>query len=203
MRTIRSFVELINQSHETFSEKAQNYFHHIQNAADRMQMLIDTVFFYTRLDDPAQMAKEACDMAAVLEEVQGNLPSLSVSAARLVTAGLPEVYANRMQMMQLLQNLVANAIHHCEKPVTRAISADEGGDHWLFSVSDNGPGIEPVQLQKIFEPFKRLSSARAGSGIRLAICKKMSNRMAEKSGASRKKARSSWKVGRPVEMPRP
>jgi len=174
VRTIRSFVELISQF-DSFPEKAKTYFQHIQNAADRMHMLIDTVFYYTRLDNPGQLTKEPCAMAVVLTEVEENLAQLIKERKAVITSdSLPEVYANHMQLMQILQNLISNAIHHSEKPVTIHVSALAQGDDWVFKVSDNGPGIEEAYLQKIFDPFKRLTHHEVqGAGLGLATCRKI------------------------------
>jgi len=175
LRTIRSFVDMLSESQQ-FSDKTQHYFDYIQNASNRMYMLIDMVFLYTRLDDPAQMVKEPCDISTVLPEVQENLDRLICEREASVTATspLPAVQANRTQMQQLLQNLIANSIHHSDAPVAVRIHAEAQGDHWLFTVSDNGPGIEESALQKIFEPFKRMTRhEEQGAGLGLAICRKI------------------------------
>ncbi len=174
MRTIRSFVEMITQQ-EMFSGKTAGYFQHIRSAADRMHMLIDTVFLYTRLDDPGLMARGNSDMAGILEEVKENLHHLIWQRSAVITCeSLPEVYANRTQMIQLMQNLCCNAIQHSRNPVTLQISAAVQGDHWLFRISDNGPGIGEDYFEKIFEPFKRLTHyEEQGAGLGLAICKKI------------------------------
>jgi len=174
VRTIQSFTELIAESN-AFTEKTGRYFQHIQNAANRMHMLIDTVFLYTRLDDPRKMARENCNTTAILHEVQENLDTLIRERGAVIRCDtLPEVYVNRVQLIQLLQNLISNAIHHSKKEVTIHIHAEEQPEHWLFSVSDNGPGIDSVHFQKIFEPFKRLTlHEKQGAGLGLAICKKI------------------------------
>jgi len=174
IRTIRSFMELIDQSAE-FPGKTRNYFQHVQKAAERMDMLIDTVFLYTRLDGPGVMTGENCDTQVVLQEVKENVAELIREHGAIITAGaLPNVHVNRIQLIQLLQNLICNAIKHSEKPVTVTLSAEEKPRHWLFRVSDNGPGIDAVYLQKIFEPFKRLTHQEVqGAGLGLAICKKI------------------------------
>lgn len=174
VRTIRSFAELIGQ-YETLSDKARGHFQHIEKAAERMNMLIDTVFLYTRLDDPGQMTREKCDMATVLKAVEENAAQLiRERRATIKSNTLPAVFANRTQMMQLLQNLVCNAINHSEKPVTVSVSAIEEADQWRFRVADNGPGIEAAYLEKIFEPFKRFAHGKTqGSGLGLAICRKI------------------------------
>ncbi|MDE3060663.1 MAG: response regulator, partial [Pseudomonadota bacterium] len=173
VRTIVSFLELI-ASNEKFSEKSNLYLEHVQHAAERMNRLIDTVYFYTRLDDPAQqVAKDACDVAAVLEDVKQNLSALIEERKATITYdALPQVYANRMQLVQVLQNLLANAIRHCQTTPSIRISAEDGANQWLFSVKDNGPGIEEAHRHKVFEPFKRLNHD-SGLGLGLAICKKI------------------------------
>jgi signal transduction histidine kinase len=141
VRTIRSFVELLDMQ-ENFSPKARSYFTYIQNAAARMHLLIDTVFLYTRLDDPGKMQKTNCDSAIVLQEVKENLHQLIRERnATILADELPVVHANRTQMIQLLQNLIANAINHAGQPVTIRIATTAQDDHWLFRVSDNGPGV--------------------------------------------------------------
>jgi len=174
VRTIRSFTELLGQQ-ENFSDKAHMYFNHIQNAADRMYMLIDTVFLYTRLDDPGQMAREVCDGGRVMGEVKENIAQLIHERNAVITfISLPRVYASRIQLIQLFQNLACNAINHSDGPVRIEVSASEQEDCQLFCVKDNGPGIEEPYLNKIFEPFRRLAHHEPqGAGLGLAICRKI------------------------------
>lgn len=174
VRTIRSFVELLEQR-EQMSDKARNYFHYIHKAAERMHSLIDTVFLYTRLSDPSSINLELCDMRLIVKEVKENLHRLIRERGATFTEGaLPTIYANRIQMIQLLQNLFSNAIKHSEKPVNIHIKTCAQGDDWLFSVSDNGAGIDPTYFKRIFQPFKRLSGIdNQGTGLGLAICEKI------------------------------
>jgi CheY-like chemotaxis protein len=92
--------------------------------------------------------------------------------ARISSDALPSVTANRRQLSQVLQNLMCNAIQHCQTDPVIHIDAVEGPTHWSFRVADNGPGIDEAQREKIFEPFKRLAQAQ-GLGLGLAICKKI------------------------------
>ncbi len=175
VRTIKSFLTVL-ATHETFSEKGQGYFGYIQSAADRMEALIDAVYFYTRLDGSAQqISKEVCDTAAVLKEAKADISALiRERKAVIVGDALPHVTANRRQLMQVLQNLLCNAIQHCPiDPIIR-VTAAEGPGHWSLRVADNGPGIDEAQRDKIFEPFKRLAQPNAqGLGLGLAICKRI------------------------------
>lgn len=175
IRTIHSFLDVI-ASHETMSERGKGYFNYIQKAAERMSALIDTVYFYTRLDgSEKEISKEECDLANILQEVKENLSELiRTRNAQITSDSLPCIYANRMQMIQLLQNLISNAILHCEATPAVHLEAQEEGEDWLLRVSDNGPGISEEHRLKIFEPFKRLVHHKEhGLGLGLAICKKI------------------------------
>jgi len=175
VRTIKSFIELIDKEKNS-PEKVNEYFTYVKNAADRMSMLIDTVFQYTQLDSSEQLEMENCDVSQILTQVKENLGQLiQEHKANITSDELPSLPMNQAQMMQLLQNLIANAIHHSEDSVTIHVSAKKQEDNkWLFSVSDNGPGIAEDDLERIFVPFKRLMSKRkGGAGLGLAICRKI------------------------------
>jgi len=176
VRTIRSFLDRITDW-QNLSEKSQKSFGYIRKAADRMSALIDTVYLYTRLDGAEQMEKTSCDIAGVLEEVQENLAQLIEERGTTITHDtLPQVYANRVQLIQLFQNLLANSIRHCDTAVSIHVSAIEQADYWRLVVRDNGPGIASKDFEKIFDPFKRLSQRKedeAGLGLGLAINRKI------------------------------
>ncbi len=175
VRTVKSFLEIIAQR-EQFSEKTDGYFKHIVNAADRMEMLIEAVFLYTKLDSPVPITKEMCDLSQLIKEVKDNLSKLISDSGAIVTSdALPEqINANKVQLMQLLQNLISNAIVHAEAIPEINISSEEKPDHWIFYVNDNGPGIAASQIEKIFQPFKRLLHHKSqGMGLGLATCKKI------------------------------
>jgi signal transduction histidine kinase len=176
LRTICSFLDLI-PDWRTLSEDSQTSFQYVRNAANRMNALVDTVYLYTRLDAVEQMEKTTCDISDILKAVQENLAQLITERGATITCGeLPLVHANRTQMVQLFQNLVANAIQHCETPVTIHVSATPNDDQWQIEVRDNGPGVDVEYLEKIFDPFKRLSldtDNHSGSGLGLAISRKI------------------------------
>lgn len=173
-RTIRSLVEMLDH-YERFSQKGHQYLQHIQNASDRMLTLIDTVFMYTRLDDPGQMARTACDTRKVLQEVQENIAQLIKERnASISASSMPVVHVSGTQMTQLLQNLICNAIHHNSKPVEIHVRVSAQHDYWLFRVSNNGEIIDPSHVKSIFDPFRRLNSNNLqGTGLGLSICKKI------------------------------
>jgi len=174
VRTIRSFSQLILQNEHFSNPTTAGYFNHILNAATRMQMLIETVFNYTRLDDPERVARANHKVTTILLEVKENLTHLIAEHKAVITCGkLPEIHANKMQVLQIFQNLICNSINHSDHPVIVHISATEQEKDWLFRVTDNGPGINPVYLLRIFEPFKRLVQNEEGAGLGLSICQKI------------------------------
>lgn len=173
--TIVCFTELL-MKHETLSERGSGYAGHVLRAGERMQRLINAVFDYTLLNANEQKYVESCDMGVVLEEAKENLGQLIRSESPVITADvLPQLLAHRTQLLQLLQNLLSNAIHHGGKGVAIHVGAEEKPDHWKFFVCDNGPGIAPQYLSKIFDPFKRMASdpKRRGLGMGLAISQRI------------------------------
>lgn len=173
VRTINSFTEMLLQEHQ-LPGRAADYFHHIHVASNRMSTLIDTVFLYMQLDNPQNTPKEECDMNVLVREVVGDLdPLVKSKKARIIYDDLPIVYANHAHMMQLLQNLITNAIYHNNKALEIRISAEKQEGAWLFRVEDNGIGIDEKQVKKIFLPFKRASQESKGIGLGLAICNRI------------------------------
>jgi light-regulated signal transduction histidine kinase (bacteriophytochrome) len=119
-------------------------------------------------------------MNEVMEEVRNIFREKIAEAGGQVDAGpLPVVRGDKMQLTQLIQNLVSNALkYHSDQPVLIRIRAEESADHWTFTVQDNGIGIDPTFFDKIFIIFQRLhnKSEYSGTGIGLAICKKIVER---------------------------
>lgn len=173
VRTMMAFTQMIREGHGE-ADKRDVYFQYIQNAADRMGMLIDAVFQYTQLDDPGQVTKVPCAMQTILHGVEENLAQLiSERGASIVHGTLPEIEANPAHMLQILQNLIVNAIRHNDDKVTVQVQAEAQGRHWLFSVRDNGEGMASDHIEKIFLPFKRLKHREGHAGLGLAVCWKI------------------------------
>ncbi|MEJ0060418.1 MAG: HAMP domain-containing sensor histidine kinase [Terricaulis sp.] len=175
VRTIKSFLAVL-LARESFSDEGRRYFDYVHHAADRMAALIDAVYYYTRLDSSAQpAAKEACDVGAVLEEVKLDLTELIRERDAVIESdALPIVSASVTQIRQVLQNLISNAIRHCETDPVIRIKTAERPDCWEIRVSDNGPGISEDLRAKVFDPFTRFAQHKVhGLGMGLAICKRI------------------------------
>jgi CheY-like chemotaxis protein len=175
VRTIKSFLDLL-ALHKGFSEKEEKYFIYIQNAAERMGTLIDTVYFYTRLDGiPQTIEKEMCNVADVLKEAKENIHQLIDEHHAVITNdSLPVVYMNKMHLLQILQNLLCNSIRHSDGTPFIHIHSVKRGLEWVIYVTDNGSGVEENYRDEIFQPFKRaVRHKEQGLGLGLAICKKI------------------------------
>ena len=149
------------------------------DGARRMQLLIEDLLAYSRVGSkPAEF--KPTDMNEVFETAVRNLEvTIREASAEVTKVQLPVVMADFKQMVQLLQNLVANAIKfHSDRPSAVTLTAFRKEDHWLFAVTDNGIGIDPAFSEKVFVIFQRLhgKGEYPGTGIGLAICKKVVER---------------------------
>jgi signal transduction histidine kinase len=101
-------------------------------------------------------------------------PEIRDSGAEVTYDELPRVSGDPDRLMQLLEQLVSNAIRHSGEAAPRIhISAREEEGEWIFAVQDHGPGIDPRDLERIFRPFERLRPGRSGSGLGLASCREI------------------------------
>jgi light-regulated signal transduction histidine kinase (bacteriophytochrome) len=150
----------------------------ILDGTQRMQTLIESVLLHSSIK-PEDSDDVATDCNSVIEEVLVNLDaSIKKNDVHVEVYELPTVAVERSQLVQLFQNLLSNAIKYRkeETPVI-VISAERTVDDWLFSVRDNGIGIDSQYTEKIFDMFARLHGRTkyAGTGMGLAICKKIVN----------------------------
>jgi light-regulated signal transduction histidine kinase (bacteriophytochrome) len=147
--------------------------------AKQMQVLISDMLSYARVGT-SRKPFEMTDADAVLKRSLSNLRiHLEQSGAEVTHDPLPKVMADPLQLGQVLQNLISNAIkfHGDEKPHIH-ISAEQKEKEWVFSVNDNGIGIPAEYSERIFEIFQRLHNKKEypGTGIGLATCKKIVER---------------------------
>jgi CheY-like chemotaxis protein len=174
VRTIRTLLDLVN-AEVSFAGKTNDHFQSIRYAAERMTGLIDTVYIYTRLDGAEQTKLEICNANHLVEAAKENISHLVHERHAVVSCSpLPQISMNREQAIQIFQSLLSNAIQNCTTTPHVDITADEAADHWLFRVSDNGPGIGKEDAERLFIPFKRLSHHdMQGPGLGLATCRKI------------------------------
>ena len=145
----------------------------------RMQELINDLLSYSRVGREEVSAKPV-DMQIVVDQALANLQMAIEERSALISSGqLPMVLANHGMLVRLFQNLIGNALKFCkaERPIIR-IQAEQRGAEWVFSVADNGIGIDPQYKDRIFLIFQRLhkQGEYPGTGIGLAVCKRIVER---------------------------
>jgi signal transduction histidine kinase len=173
VRTVCSFAEMICNG-KIAGDERDEYMRHIRNAGERMALLIDSVFAYTQLGDLAEPRREVVSLDEAVESAKENLSALIRERGATIGAEpLPSVAGSRIQIIQVLQNLMSNAVAHSATPVhIRVGSAVDGASVRVF-VRDDGPGIAPEYQRQIFEPFQRLNRDNAHCGLGLAISQKI------------------------------
>jgi signal transduction histidine kinase len=153
----------------------------MQNAANRMQRMIEDLLAYSRISTKAK-PYQIVDLNKIGEEVASDLEiRIQETGGRVDLENLPKIEADPMQMRQLLQNLIGNALkfHLPQKPpIVKVGSRQISDDRAEIYVADNGIGFDDKNRELIFQPFKRLHgrSEYEGNGIGLAICKKIAER---------------------------
>ncbi|WP_204152211.1 PAS domain S-box protein [Leptolyngbya sp. CCY15150] len=180
LRAITSYTQLLAQRYEEqLDERADKYIHYIVDGASYMQQLIQDLLSYSRVGR-GELTLEQLDLNQVLQQVEKNLDAAIAEAeARLHYDPLPTITADLNQLTRLLQNLVSNAIkYRSDRSPEITITVEDLGDYWLFTLQDNGIGIDPQYADRIFIIFQRLHTRRqySGTGIGLAICKKIVER---------------------------
>lgn len=176
LRSIAGFVQLLEKNYASkLDEKAVNLVRRTAAAAARLEQLTDDLLSYARIGSEAKPFA-AVNLEDVLDEVLQLLDAALRSSSAIVTAGpLPTVLGDRTQLVRLLLNLIGNGIKYCTAAPTVHVQAQRQDDAWVFSVADNGIGIDPKHHERVFEVFKRLHTQQeyAGTGIGLAICRRV------------------------------
>lgn len=181
LRMVSTYCALLNRRFGgQFGDAGDEYIHYIIEGAERMQKLIDDLLAFTRVSVLERTDPEEVDANLALDTALENLKSvIAASDASIRRTALPYVRVHRFQLQQLFQNLIANAIRYRgNEPPRIQVAAQRNEDHWLFSVQDNGIGIDPQYQEQIFGIFKRLHSAAEypGTGMGLAICQRVVER---------------------------
>jgi PAS domain S-box-containing protein len=180
LRAVTSYTQLLSQRYQgNLDAKADKWVAYIVDGATRMQQLINDLLAYSRVGTKGKEF-QLTDCNAVVRQTLANLQvAIAEKNAAVTHDPLPAIMADAGQLVQLLQNLVGNAIKFCGSDVPQVhISAVQKDAEWVFAVRDNGIGIAPEYAERIFLIFQRLHSRReyAGTGIGLAICKRIVER---------------------------
>ena len=177
LRMVTAYTQLLAERYRgKLDDTADKFIGYASEGAQRMQVLIHDLLAFSRIGRNG-FTSVSVDCNAVMSEVRQTLASaIQESGAVVNCADLPAVWADRTQITQVFQNLVANAIKFrgTASPIV-SVQAEKADPHWRFSIHDNGIGIAPEYAENIFVVFQRLH-ARAeypGNGIGLAICKKI------------------------------
>ncbi|HVE12526.1 MAG TPA: ATP-binding protein, partial [Elusimicrobiota bacterium] len=180
LRKIMLYCQMLEQSYRgRLDAQADGMVDVVLRAAQRMQTLIQDLLSYAHVSRGEQ-PRQVVESRLAYEEALGNLEALAAQCGADIRCDpLPRVMADRSQLVQLFQNLLGNALKfRGSRPPEVRVHADRKGKQWQFSIQDNGIGIAPQYLERIFVIFQRLHARDVypGTGIGLAICKKIVER---------------------------
>jgi PAS domain S-box-containing protein len=181
LRMVASYTQLLSRRYKgKLDADADEFIAFAVDGASRMQRLIKDLLAYSRVGTKGGDLAEMSSEDALQQALRNLRGAMEESSAMVTHDSLPTVFADEMQIIQIFQNLVGNAIKYQSEGHPRVhISAQLNRKRkWEFSVKDNGLGIEPQYFDRIFGMFQRLHKREefAGTGIGLAICKKIVER---------------------------
>jgi PAS domain S-box-containing protein len=181
LRMVASYLQLLERRYgDTLEGDAREFIDYAVDGATRMKVLINALLEFSRVGTRGQPF-EPVDLSSATADVLRRLrPAIEEHGAHVTCETLPTLQADPVQIAQLLQNLVANAIKYRGEatPEIRISAEPYDATAWAISVSDNGIGIEPPYRDQVFEVFRRLHGRDEypGTGIGLAICRKIVER---------------------------
>jgi two-component system, chemotaxis family, CheB/CheR fusion protein len=180
LRMVVNFTQLLAQEHEgKLSGDADRYIAYSVAGARRMEALLKALLNYWEVTERAEERLAPVDCNDVLAKTLLNLQTAIVQSGAIVTSDpLPTLLAEEVMLTQLFQNLIANSIKYRGEEMPRIhVSAERKAGGWLFSVRDNGVGIDPQYAEHVFGMFRRLHGPDIpGTGIGLALCRKIVGR---------------------------
>lgn len=179
IRSVISFAQLLASSAEDkFSDKERKFLNIIRDSSNHMRELIDDLLTFSRVNTTKTVYEEV-DVEEMLNSILTDLqPDIMKYEAAVEVREIPKkIVADRTKIRQVFQNLIANGMKFQEEEIKAkvTISGTEQASEWKFEVEDNGIGIDPKHIDKIFLLFQKLHSKDKfeGSGMGLAICKKV------------------------------
>jgi len=182
LRMVASYTQLLAQRYKgRLDSDADEFIAYAVDGCNRMQGLIQDLLSYSRAGaSTGAMHRTSCE-DALARAVKNLQATIEASQAIVDHDPLPAIVTDETQLVQVFQNLIGNAIKYrgAELPHVHISATREAGEEWIFSVGDNGMGIEPQYFDRIFVLFQRLHGQREyqGTGIGLAMCKKIVDRL--------------------------
>jgi len=177
LRMVTAYTQLLQRDFDNqLPESAGMYLNFILEGTERLGALLQNLLAYMRASRDPEAASSEVDCNEVLKEVIANLEiPIQQSGARIHAESLPTLRCPRVHVLELLQNLLNNAIkYRRQDPPDIAVTAQEENGEWVFAVKDNGIGIAPQHQANVFDVFKRLhGNDIPGTGIGLAICRRL------------------------------
>jgi PAS domain S-box-containing protein len=177
LRTVSNYMQIFEEDYQDrLDAHALKYIQSVKNATGRMSVLIKALLEFSRLGRDSKLADVDC--AKVVREVLIDLQTIIKKTQGDVKVGtLPVIKGYEVELRQLFQNLISNAIKFNRKNATPVVqvNCNPTKDGWVFSIQDNGIGIAPNHFSRVFDIFQRLHTVEeyAGDGIGLANCKKI------------------------------
>lgn len=180
LRAVTSYLQLLSRRIKgKLDEESDSFMAFAVDGAVRMELMIKDLLEFSRVN-AAGGSFERSDFGALLDAALANLATaIMESGAEVRRAQMPSVYVDPTQFIRLLQNLIGNAIKFRKpgEPPVIEVGARESAEGWVFSVKDNGTGIAPENMGKVFVIFQRFHGKEyPGTGLGLAICKKIVER---------------------------
>lgn len=178
LRTIASLTEaFLRRKRGELDVESSEMLALVVKSADRMMRLIHDIMELARTANASVKGAVEVEMRTVAESAIANLGgAITEAGANIVVGDLPALCVSETALVRVFQNIIENAIkYHGPRPPRIDISAELRGDEWVFSIKDNGIGIDPEYRDKIFEPFRRLHarSQYEGTGLGLATCRRI------------------------------
>jgi signal transduction histidine kinase len=180
LRTVASYAQLLARRYRGKLDKdADEFIEYMVGGVTRMHTLLNDMLAYSRVTESKDRPLAPANLNAVVQSAIMNLDlTISENHADVHVDALPTVPGDEIQLTQVFQNLISNAIKYkADEPPRVSITSSEGVDEWVISISDNGIGIDPQYADRIFGIFKRLHGRELpGTGMGLAICKRIIER---------------------------
>jgi light-regulated signal transduction histidine kinase (bacteriophytochrome) len=182
LRMVSSYTQLLAKRYKgRLDSDADEFIAFAVDGCNRMQGLIQDLLAYSRAGSNGKALREISGEDALKAALTNLRAAMEQSGAVVTNDSLPAIRTDETQLTQIFQNLVGNAIKYrrAESPQVHISASKNGGNEWIFSVRDNGLGIDPQYFDRIFILFQRLHGRDEfeGTGIGLAICKKVLERL--------------------------